>query len=288
MRGRGIPVGIPSRIIPQIHDLADDYIVLLKRCIQDRNAVLVDRMIRRVLVLARIVLQRLHELLLTTGRHIAVLLVLVHRVVETAHEPTIHRTPIHDDRILLIVAAITRNGHNRIHSVGHLVHLQNVHRTRLHQRTRQTAQQVAVLVQTLGIVACVDAHGLLAHSRLVSITRRLVVIRQRNRTRHVTHNQTGVNLVMRVMGRHSVLGEGDTQRLGLRCVNVFHARLHPRGPVRTPGRIRTPHTEHWTHQTTCIRLNDDHIEQRIPCDRCVRMNPERMLGVTQLLHQDLG
>ena len=137
MSRASIAVGIPSLIVAEVDTLSDDDIVLLDHRIENGHAVLTNCRIRCILVFACIMFGRAHELLLPTRCDVAMLFVLVHRVVETAHKSTPNRSLVHDDRVLLVVSAVARNRNNRVHTIRHLVHLQNVHRTRLDERTRQ-------------------------------------------------------------------------------------------------------------------------------------------------------
>ena len=131
---------------------------------EHRNPVLIDRCVACVLELARIVLLRTHELLLTTRSHITMLLVLVHRIVQTTEQTAVYGRPVHDDRVLLIVSTVAGNGDNRIHSERHLLHLQNVHGPCFDDRAADGTEHVGILVQAFGEVGRVDTHGLLTHS----------------------------------------------------------------------------------------------------------------------------
>ena len=151
------------------------------------------------------------------------------------------------------------------------MHLQDVHRTCLHQGTSQTAQQVAVLVESFRIVSSIDAHRLLTHRRLIGVSWRLIMVRQRNAARHMTDNQARVNLVVCMLGCCVVFGNRNMKCLGFRRINVFDTTLHPRRPIRTHSRPCAASTEHRSHQSSCIGLNHDGIEKRIPCDGRVWM-----------------
>ena len=255
VRGRHVAIRIPCRIVAQIGNLANDHIILLQDRVQDRNTILTDCVITCILELAGIVLVRFHELFLTTRGHIAVLLILVHGVVETAKQPAIDCTAVHDDRIFLVVPSITGNGNNGIHSKGHGVHFEKVHASCLHNGAGQGAQNVCILVETLGKVCGVRAHGLLAHCRLIGVSRRLIVVRKRNRACHVSQQKRRMDLVVR-MGRHALTRHGNAQGLRLGCINVLDARTHPLRPViHILGRRTLSYTKHGTNYTTAIRLN---------------------------------
>ena len=75
----------------EVHDFSNDDIVLLNVRMKDRNAILTDCCVTCVLELASIVLLRTHELLLASRGHVTMLLVLVHRVVETAKQTSVDR-----------------------------------------------------------------------------------------------------------------------------------------------------------------------------------------------------
>ena len=120
--GRRITECVAGGIVAEVDNLADDYILLPDCRMENRNTILIHSRITGVLELARVVLLGAHKLLLPTRGHIAVLLILIHRVIQTAEQTAIHRRPIHDDRVLLVVATVAGNGYNRIHSERHLLH----------------------------------------------------------------------------------------------------------------------------------------------------------------------
>ena len=120
--GRRITERVSSRVVTEVHNLADHHIFLTNRRMENGNTVLIDRRVTGVLELASVVLLWAHKLLLPTRSHVAVLLILIHRVIQTAEQTAIHSRPIHDDRVLLVVATVAGNGYNRIHSKRHLLH----------------------------------------------------------------------------------------------------------------------------------------------------------------------
>ena len=146
------------------------------------------------------------------------------------------------------------------------MHLQDVHRSCFHQGTSQRTQEVTVLVKSFRIVACIDAHRLLTHRRLIGVSWRLIVVRQRNAACHMTNNQARVNLVVCMLWCCVLFGNRNVKCLGLRRINVFNTALHPSGPIGTHSRPFTASTEHRSHQSSCIRLNDDGVEKCIPGD----------------------
>ena len=250
------------------------------------HAILLNRSLRRGLVLASVLLAGKHELLLATRRHIAMFLVLVHRVVETTEETTLDRRLVHDDGILLILAAVATNGYDSIVTERQIVHTENVHHTGFHKRTRRMAEKLGVLVHTLGEVQCEDTHGLLAHRGLVGISGRLIVIRERDRRGHVTENHVRVNLAMSLIRRAEILGLKSNQKRFRFCrINLFNARTKPFGPVadirRRCGNLPVHETEHGTHQTTRVGFNGDRGVKRGPRNAGVGVNCERVLGRTK-------
>ena len=129
-----IAVQVPVGIRPQVHNLADHHIVLLDHGILDGNTCLLDGMVRRILERLRVLVTGLGEALLAPAGHVAVLLVLVHRVIVSAHEPALQGSAIEDDGVLLIVARVAGDGHDGIAARRHLMHVQDAHNLRLHDR----------------------------------------------------------------------------------------------------------------------------------------------------------
>ena len=91
MSRRCIAECISSCVITKVHNLTDDNVILLQDRVDDRQPCLGDRLVGGVLVLASVVLLGFHELLLATGGDVAVLLILIHAVIQTPEEPTLDR-----------------------------------------------------------------------------------------------------------------------------------------------------------------------------------------------------
>ena len=130
----------------------------------------------------------------------------------------------------MIVASIAGDRNDTVESERHLLHLQNVHSPSFHDRAGNGTQDIRILVQSLCEVPCVDTHCLLTHGRLVGITRRLIVVRQRDRGCHLSKDQARVNLVVSVR-LHLITSERNSQGLCLRWVNVINAGLGPLIPA---------------------------------------------------------
>lgn len=73
-------------------------------------------------------------------------------------------------------------------------------------------EKLRVLVHTLGEIQGEHTHRLLTHGRLIGISRRLIVIRERNRRRHMTQNHVRVNLAVRVVLGSEILGLESNQQ----------------------------------------------------------------------------
>lgn len=265
--GRGITERLSSRILFEIDNLANHDIILLEDRMERRHAILLNRSLRRGLVLASVLLAREHELLLATRRHIAVLLVLVHRRLQTPEESTLDGRLVHDDGVLLIVATVARNGYDGVMPERQVVHSQNVHHACLDKRTARVAEKLGVLIDALGVIQGEHTHCLLAHGGLVGISRRLVVIRERDRRRHMTQDHVRVNFAVGVVLGAKILGlQSNEQGLGLCRINVLDTRPEPLGPiVRFLGRLgdlSVDETEHRAHETTRVGLNCERAVER--------------------------
>lgn len=171
------------------------------------------------------------------------------------------------------------------------MHVQDIHDLRLDDRALRRTQHVGVPVQALVVVGGVQGHRLLCHSRLVSVTRRLVVVRQRDARRHVTENHVWMNLAVRVCRRDLVGEHRKADDLGLVGINVLNTRHYPVVPVVRGGtgeELAVLDTEHGTHQPTSVSLDENAVLQDIPGDRDVGMDARTPLRLLELAMDGLG
>ena len=244
-----------------------------------------------MLVASCALLLRLGEPLFPTARDVAVLLVLIDGVVEAAHESSVERAAVEDDGVLLVVARVARDRDDGIGTTRHLVHVQDIHNLRLDDGALRRTQHVGIPVQALVVVGGIQSHRLLCHSRLISVTRRLVVVGQRDARRHVTENHMRMNLAVRVCRRDLVGEHRKADDLGFVGINVLNPRHHPVVPVvrgRAGQELAVLDTEHGTHQPTSVRLDENAVLQDIPGDGDVGMDARTPLCLLELTMDGLG
>ena len=140
------------RIALEVHDFADDDVILLNDGVLGGNAVFLHGRVRGVLVAPSVFLSGLGEALLSPAGHVAVLLVFVDRIVEAPHKAPVQRAPIENDRVLLIVARVAGDGYDGVGAGGHGLHVENRHDFILDDRAHRRAENVAVLVDALVVV----------------------------------------------------------------------------------------------------------------------------------------
>eukprot|EP00126_Sphaerothecum_destruens_P000332 Sdes_comp10388_c0_seq1m2045 len=150
-----------------------------------------------------------HRLGALTGRHLKRLLIihpLFPLLVSVRPEKTrpekaaINRRLVHNHRILLVVASVARNRHNRIDARRKLPKVQILHRARRHQRLLRIVQNMRQRIHPHLVVGDVDPHRLLPHRRLVRVSRRLVVVRERDDGGTHAENHRRVDLTVGVSG----------------------------------------------------------------------------------------
>lgn len=184
------------------------------------------------------------------------LLILVDRVVERTEESTIDSTPIENDGILLILATLDSNRNNRIITEWHLLRSQKIHHACLHKGTHGRTENIPVLIQTFRIILCLQTHRLLSHRRLVRITRRLVVIAERNARSHMTQNQCGMDFAMGMRMVEFGRLKCNSNGFGFARINLLEIVLNPCIPIRRirGRRCNLPihNTEERTHETTSV------------------------------------
>ena len=115
------------------------------------------------------------------------------------------------------------------------------------------------------------------------------MVRQWNRACHVPHQHGRMNLVVR-MRCHFIFCQGNSQRLCLRRIDILHAGADPGIPVLAllTNRVGCSNTEHWANNTTTVCLNKNRVQQRIPSNRCMGMEPRTVLGCPHGIHQVEG
>ena len=88
------------------------------------------------------------------------------------------------------------------------------------------------------------------------------------------------------MRRHLLLGQGDSQRLGLRRINVLDTHSHPVHPVLPvlAHGVGCTHTEHRTNHTPAVRLNENGVHQRIPGHRGMWVETGTALGCAKSVY----
>mmetsp|Transcript_4384 Transcript_4384/g.10739 ORF Transcript_4384/g.10739 Transcript_4384/m.10739 type:complete len:763 (+) Transcript_4384:725-3013(+) len=116
----------------------------------------------------------------------------VHRAEQTA----IDRALVHDHGILLVEARVTRNGDHGVDTRGQHPEFQVLHRSGDANRLLRVVEHVCHGIHSQGVIRDVHTHGLLAHRGLVGVTRRLVVIRERNNRGANTKNHRRVNFAV--------------------------------------------------------------------------------------------
>ena len=154
-------------------------------------------------------------------------------------------------------------------------------------------------------VESVHPHGLFAHSSLVGVSGRLVVIRKGNVARQSPESRTGMDLgvgegIPRLV-HHIVREHGNVGRLGFPGINVFDQGV-PTGalPKEKPlptldcihllqkpaGRVRCnlpecPRVEEGSKHPPRLRGNPDLSEGGLPDDACLNVDPTTPLGLSE-------
>ena len=106
--------------------------------------------------------------------------VLVRAVEHRPEEAAINGRLVQHHRILLVVAGIGGNGDDGVDAGGQLTEAQVLHAARGDEWFLWVEEHVRQRVHAHVVVGDVDAHRLLAHGALVRVTRRLVVIGERD------------------------------------------------------------------------------------------------------------
>jgi hypothetical protein len=139
---------------------------------QPDQPVRIKLLIRPMLQPQRRIPRRLLKLL---QLHLPTLLLLIHvrAVVQTPKQASVDRRLVHDDRIFLVVPRVTEDSDDGVLTGGKFAEVEVFHRTGCRERLLRVVEDVGHRVHADLEVGEVDAHRLLAHRRLVGVTRRL-------------------------------------------------------------------------------------------------------------------
>ena len=140
----------------------------------------------------------------------------------------IDRRAIEHDRVLDIVSGIAHHGDHGVLPCRELREMEKVQHARANHRHHGVHHHVQRRhVDALLLVARDGADRLLAHSALIRVSRRLVVIGVRNQRGHDPENRHGIDLHVCVRWRDVFVRHRDQTRVLLVHVDVFdHSRAH--------------------------------------------------------------
>lgn len=135
--------------------------------------------------------------------------VLVRAVEDRPEETALDGGLVQDQRVLLVVARVAADRHHAVAAGRQLFEAQVGHGFGGHEGLLGVGEHVRGGVHALSVVADVHAHGLLAHSGLVGVSRRLVVVGERNDRGAHAQNHGGMDLAVRVGRAAAVLHAGS-------------------------------------------------------------------------------
>mmetsp|Transcript_9533 Transcript_9533/g.28432 ORF Transcript_9533/g.28432 Transcript_9533/m.28432 type:complete len:545 (-) Transcript_9533:2521-4155(-) len=159
-------------------------------------------------------------------------LVDVASVVGTSEETPVDCRLVHNERIFLVVTGVNHNGNTAIDPTRQLAEVQKLHGTCGTEWFLRVVQHVGHGIHADLVVRRIDSHGLLTHGTLIGVTRRLVVVRERNDGGTDSQNHGGMDLTVGV-GRRIGLIRIEIPRIHrhhcgffLFRVDVFDDSLH--------------------------------------------------------------
>ena len=166
----------------------------------------------------------LAETLFFTRSLILLFLILVCAIEDGAEKPAVKSRLVNHNRILLIVTSICSNCDYNIVSGRHILRLIVSRHVGRHERNIEIAEQICHRIHAVAKVQSIDTHGLLTHRCLVRVSRRLVVVGERNVRCHCAIQDTRMDFTMRV--RFSLFQiiriHRNIEVLSLGGVNIFH------------------------------------------------------------------
>mmetsp|Transcript_10118 Transcript_10118/g.15281 ORF Transcript_10118/g.15281 Transcript_10118/m.15281 type:complete len:422 (-) Transcript_10118:326-1591(-) len=122
-----------------------------------------------------------------------------------AEESTINRGLIHHNRIFLVIPRVTHNRNHTVLTGGEATEVEVLHVFRCHKGFLWVVQNVGQGIHSELVVGDVNSHRLFTHSRLICVTRRLVVIGEGNDRGTDSQNHRRVNFTMGVCERIRIL-----------------------------------------------------------------------------------
>mmetsp|Transcript_15972 Transcript_15972/g.60416 ORF Transcript_15972/g.60416 Transcript_15972/m.60416 type:complete len:683 (-) Transcript_15972:428-2476(-) len=155
-------------------------------------------------------------------------------VEDGAEEAAVDGALVHDEGVLLVVAGKRGNGHDGVDAGRELAEVHVLHGVGRHEGLLGIVQHVGHGVHAGREVGGVDAHGLLAHGRLVRVSGGLVVVWEGDDGRADAKDHGGVDLAVRVGGADALLQVAlchcdHAALLFLRVDELQRALLHEQG-----------------------------------------------------------
>ena len=132
---------------------------------------------------------------------VGALLVLVALILDRPEYPSLDGLPVDDERVLLVEPRPAHDRNDDIDARRRVARVQYVVDARRDQGALRDRQHVRDGVHAYVVIETGNADGLLAHRRLVGVTRRLVVIGEWNERRAESVDHRRVELVVRVFLR---------------------------------------------------------------------------------------
>mmetsp|Transcript_19783 Transcript_19783/g.45566 ORF Transcript_19783/g.45566 Transcript_19783/m.45566 type:complete len:498 (-) Transcript_19783:580-2073(-) len=133
------------------------------------------------------------------------LLVFVRAVEDRAEKAAVDGALVHDDGVLLVVPGVARDGDGRIDARWELAEIQIRHGACDAERLLRVEEHMRQRIHPQLVVGDVYAHRLLAHGRLVGVTRRLVVVGEGDDRGADAEDHRRVDLAVRVLV-HEIVG----------------------------------------------------------------------------------
>ena len=238
--GRAVLPGEPLRhaaaVVRNRGRLADDHVIPTDARAGGGDAVVVQLVVGTVAKASGHLAVRALDRLLDDAS-LLLLLALVRPEEDRPEDAPVDARLVHHRRIFLVVPGVARDGDNGVDAGWQLAEVQVLHGPGRDEGLLRVAEHVSLRVHPHLVVGDVHSHGLFSHGTLVRVTRRLVVVWERDDGRAHAQDHRRVDLAVRVGGRVRVIrvvpgrlevvdGHGDHRGLLLLDVDVLDgARL---------------------------------------------------------------
>mmetsp|Transcript_11227 Transcript_11227/g.69336 ORF Transcript_11227/g.69336 Transcript_11227/m.69336 type:complete len:386 (-) Transcript_11227:2198-3355(-) len=171
-----VPLAHAWYVVRHGNSLPDDDVFPRDACTWRDQPILIQLVVRPHTHPQRVFPGRTFQLFTNHSAHLLLLFIAICFVGRRAKQTSVNGGLVHDQGVFLVVPSVNGNGNTNILACRKIPEVQVLHGLRNDQGLLWVEKHVTQGVEAQIVICDIDAHGLLAHGRLVRITWGLVVI----------------------------------------------------------------------------------------------------------------